>query len=316
MLPARTREPAYGLYAFCRLSDDAIDLNGGSIDALERLRRRLANIYEGRPEAAAADRAMADLVGRFSIPRALPEALLEGLAWDAGGRSYESLDTLLDYAARVAGAVGVMMTLIMGVREPDVLARACDLGVAMQLTNIARDVGEDARAGRLYLPRAWLREAGLDPEEFLRRPAISAPLKSVIARTLEVAEAFYEQALPGIAGLPLACRPAVLSAAFLYAEIGSEIRRLALDSVARRARVSCARKVVLVGSALLSAPVVRRGPSVPPLGAVAFLVRAVPSAAPPAQPPPNRAAIWDIKAQLLSVLDMFERLERAQQLGR
>ena len=97
----------------------------------------------------------------------MPDALFEGLQWDCEGRRYEDLEALHAYAARVAGAVGVMMALLMGVRDADALARACDLGVAMQLTNIARDVGEDARAGRLYLPLDWLREAGLDPAAFL-----------------------------------------------------------------------------------------------------------------------------------------------------
>ena len=88
LLPPAVRRPAYGLYAFCRLSDDAVDLAGGSPFALERLRDRLARAYDGCPLPYAADRAMADLVGRFAIPRALPDALLEGLAWDAQGRRF------------------------------------------------------------------------------------------------------------------------------------------------------------------------------------------------------------------------------------
>ena len=87
------------------------------------------------------------------MPRALPEALIDGLEWDVAGVRCEDLADVQAYAARVAGSVGAMMTVLMGVREHDVLARACELGVAMQLTNIARDVGEDARNGRLYLPR-------------------------------------------------------------------------------------------------------------------------------------------------------------------
>ncbi len=140
-------------------------------DALARLRDRLARAARGRPRPFAADRAMADPMRRSAIPPALPEALLEGLAWDAEGRCYETLDDLFDYAARVAGTVGVMMTLIMGVRSPRRWRRACDLGVAMQLTNIARDVGEDARLGRIYLPRQWLREAGVDADAWLAEPS-------------------------------------------------------------------------------------------------------------------------------------------------
>ena len=181
LLPDAVRAPATALYAFCRVADDAVDLGtgdpgtgdpGGS-GGLGGMRERLALAYAGRPLADPVDRAFADVVAEFAIPRALPEALFEGFAWDAAARRYEDLAALRAYAARVAGTVGAMMALLMGVRDPAVLARACDLGVAMQLSNIARDVAEDARAGRLYLPLAWLREGGIDPEAWLARPGPS-----------------------------------------------------------------------------------------------------------------------------------------------
>ncbi|MBV8868968.1 MAG: squalene/phytoene synthase family protein, partial [Acetobacteraceae bacterium] len=139
LLPRRVRDPAVALYAFCRLADDAIDRDKGGAAALARLRERLERAYAGRPMPIPADRALARVVARFAIPFALPHALLEGLAWDAEARRYETLDELTAYAIRVAGAVGEMMALVMGVRAPETLARACDLGVAMQFSNIARD---------------------------------------------------------------------------------------------------------------------------------------------------------------------------------
>ncbi|MDA0962938.1 MAG: squalene/phytoene synthase family protein, partial [Proteobacteria bacterium] len=142
LLPARVRDPALALYAFCRLADDAVDLQTEKADAVLRLRDRLDLVYAGRPRDAAADRAFAAVVEEFEMPRALPDALLEGLAWDAEGRRYSDISGLYAYSARVASAVGVMMTVLMRVRDADALARACDLGVAMQLTNIARDVRE------------------------------------------------------------------------------------------------------------------------------------------------------------------------------
>ena len=310
ILPDAVREPAYGLYAFCRLSDDAIDLGGGSLAALERLRERLARAYERRPLPHAADRAMADLVARFAIPRALPEALLEGLAWDAEDRRFEEFDDLLNYAARVAGTVGVMMTLIMGVRDPQTLARACDLGVAMQLTNIARDVGEDARNGRLYLPLRWLREAGVDPDAFLEAPAPGDALRAVIARLLREADALYARARHGVGRLPPACRPAILAAALFYAEIGRAVERLPGDTLAMRARVSDLRKLALLARAVATAPLLSAGPSAPPLRAVAFLIDAV--AAAPSPAPVAIARPWHIVPQFQRVLAMFERLERAE----
>ncbi|ULO25334.1 phytoene/squalene synthase family protein [Methylocystis sp. SB2] len=312
ILPSRVRAPAYGLYAFCRLSDDAVDVEGGSFSALERLRERLAGAYEGRPNPVAADRAMADLVRRYAIPRAVPEALLEGLAWDAEGRRYETLDELFDYAARVAGTVGVMMTLLMGVREPQTLARACDLGIAMQLTNIARDVGEDARAGRLYLPRCWLREAGVDPEGLLARPGATPALKSVVARLLREADVLYTRARRGIAQLPLPCRPAILAAALLYAEIGRELEgRYALDSITQRARVGGARKLALVARAGFASPWLSGGAPLPPLDAAMFLIEAI--ARHPGRP--LREADDGALPQFLRVLEIFERLERAERYG-
>ena len=163
VLPGRVRQPATALYAFCRLADDAIDASHDDPErTLDRLRKRLDDVYAGRPATDPVERAFADVVAEYSNPRELPFVLLEGFAWDAAGRRYETLGQLQDYAARVAGTVGAMMAVLMGVRDTSLLARACDLGVAMQLTNIARDVGEDARFGRLYLRIDWLREAGVD----------------------------------------------------------------------------------------------------------------------------------------------------------
>jgi phytoene synthase len=180
-LPARVRAPATALYAFCRAADDAIDLSDDQAAALDTLRARLDAIYGGRPGGDAVDRAFAAVVADFGLPRALPEALLEGFAWDVEARRYEDLPGLIGYAMRVAGTVGVMMALLMGTRDAAMLSAACDLGCAMQLTNIARDVGEDARAGRLYLPLSWLREEGIDPAAWLAEPSFTPGLDRIVA---------------------------------------------------------------------------------------------------------------------------------------
>jgi 15-cis-phytoene synthase len=313
LLPGSVRQHAFGLYAFCRLSDDAIDLAGGSFAALERLRDRLIRACDRRPLPFAADRAMAEIIRQFAIPRCVPEALLDGLEWDVRGRRYDDLPQLLDYAARVAGTVGVMMTLIMGVREPGALARACDLGVAMQLTNIARDVGEDARAGRLYLPLNWLRGEGIDPAAFVANPILTPQLQRVIARLLAEADRLYARAQAGMAELPAICRPAILAAALLYAEIGRRLESLSLDSIGHRARVPGSRKVRILGRALMRAPLLRNEPPAAPLDAAAFLVAAV--AATPAPGPRARRSGIQTVPQFLRVLEIFERLERSQQYG-
>lgn len=302
LLPERVRLPAQALYAFCRVTDDLVDRSGAPRAGLAELHNRLEAIYAGRPGPHPVDRAMADLALGLHLPRALPEALLEGFAWDLDGRRYRDLTDLRAYAARVAGVVGAMMTVLMGVRDPAVLARACDLGVAMQLTNIARDVAEDARTGRLYLPLSWLEEVGLEPEAFLARPAAGPALARILDRLLAEAEWLYRRAETGIPSLPPGCRPGIRAARLLYAEIGHELRRRGLDPSRGRTVVPARRKLLLVLAAML-ASTPRRGSvdPAPPLPEAAFLVEAA-ARAPLPNPPEVRGWVW--------ALELFARLER------
>ena len=313
LLPARIRHPATALYAFCRVADDLIDSCEGGGDtsiALAALHRRLDAIYAGRPADFPEDRALAAVVAAHRMPRLLLDRMLEGFAWDAEGRRYEDLPALEHYAARVAGTVGAMMAVLMGVRDPVVLARACDLGVAMQLTNIARDVGEDARAGRLYLPTAWLRGAGLSPDALLARPEPSAALAAIVGRLLGAAETLYRRADTGIAALPLDCRPGIFAARHLYAAIGTQIIRNGCDSVTTRARVPRGDKFRLAGRSLASAlPKLVPLPDPPllatPLLATADLVLAAASAAPRARRP-------SIEDRLVWCVTLFGELDARQ----
>lgn len=307
VLPRTVREPACALYAYCRVADDMVDGQPDPAAAVQVLSQRLDALYAGRPGPDLVDRAMAAVVQRHGIPPALPRALIEGFAWDAQGRRYETFDDLQAYAARVAGTVGAMMSLLMGVRSPAALARACDLGVAMQLSNIARDVGEDAAMGRLYLPRQWMREAGLDPDAWLARPCHSPALASVVQRLLQAAEALYTRVGEGVAELPLGCRPGINAARFLYRQIGLEVQRRGLDAVSGRAVVSRRRKLLGLAQALVMlAPA--RGAGAPPLAQTAFLVDAV-----AAWPAPAQAAgapgWWHLRTRFVRTLEIFERLE-------
>jgi len=245
LLPARVRDAATIFYAFCRVADDAVDLGDDPAAALAQLETRLDRIYDGMPIDHPVDRAMARLVVFHRLPRTVVDALIEGLAWDVDERIYETHDALLEYCMRVASAVGVAMSVLMGVRNPAALARACDLGAAMQLTNIARDVGEDARNGRIYLPRAWLRSAGIEPEALLASPRPSPALGQVVERLLASAESLYRRGEAGIALLPPDCRASIRAAARIYADIGRVIANNGHDSVTQRAYVSTPRKVWL-----------------------------------------------------------------------
>ena len=306
LLPRSISEPATALYAFCRVADDVIDLDPGA-GALDGLRDRLDRVYQDRPLAMAADRALAAVVHRYAIPRALPEALLEGFAWDREGRRYADLSALTAYAARVAGTVGAMMALLMDERRPEVLARACDLGVAMQFSNIARDVGEDARNGRLYLPLDWMREAGLDPDAWLAAPVFDSRLAMVIQRLLDSAEALYRRSESGIARLPLACRPGIGAARHIYAEIGRQVERQGLDSVSRRAVVSGRRKLALLARSVASIALPAGPVAAPALAETQFLVAAV-------MAEPGRIARAGERVRLgnrvSAMFDVFVRLEQ------
>ncbi len=316
LLPASVRAPAAAVYAFCRLADDAIDAGDDAAAELVQLRGRLDRIYAGTPDERPADRAFAAVVVRYAIPRALPAALLQGFEWDAANRRYETIEDVCDYAVRVAGTVGAMMTLLMERRAPGTLARAIDLGVAMQLTNIARDVGEDARLGRLYLPAAWLREAGIDPERFLAQPRFEPALADVVRRLLAAADGFYRRAETGIAHLPWECRFAIMAARRLYAEIGAEVARNGYDGVSRRAVVSGRRKLMLLPSAAGALLAARRDADVPALSQAAFLVDAVLEMRPSRAGEAAMPAWWNLHERWVRVLEMFERLERREQLRR
>ncbi|MFH1807295.1 MAG: phytoene/squalene synthase family protein [Pseudomonadota bacterium] len=274
LLPARVREPAAVCYAFCRVADDAVD-EGDDVDAaVAGLHARLDRIYRGQPDDDPVDRSLAVVVRDHELPEAVLRALLEGFAWDAEGRRYRTLDELEAYCARVASTVGVIMTLLMGSRDPDVLARACDLGLAMQLTNIARDVGEDARSGRVYLPLDWLAEAGLDVDELLREPRFSPALGQMVQRLLDVADGYYRRADLGIRQLPRDSRTAIRAARLIYSDIGRVIAHHQFDSVSQRAYTSKARKLWLLLRASAATLWFRRRCDEPARPAVRFLVDA------------------------------------------
>ena len=319
LLPARVRDPALALYAFCRLADDAVDetapdaANAAKARAVLRLHDRLEAVYAGRPANTPADRAFAALVEAHELPRTLPDALLEGLAWDADGRRHDSLSEVRAYSARVASAVGAMMCVLMGVRDADRLARACDLGVAMQLTNIARDVGEDARAGRIYLPMDWLAEAGIDPDRFLHDPQPIPPIRTLTERLLREADRLYQRSDPGIAALPRGCRPGIFAARHIYAGIGGVVRRQGGDSISRRAVTGTGSKLgwlaLSYGRGLVSMVTPRHATlHARPLPEVAWLV----SAATRASAAPSRSDTLIAALGVLRARDLTARAMAAQ----
>ena len=275
LLPQRVRQASVALYAFCRVADDLVDNHSSPTESLLQLQQRLDLIYAQEPLDFIEDHALSHVVNEYKLPRALLDALLEGFAWDTQTRHYPDIEALHAYGARVAGSVGAMMSWIMGARHSTTLARACELGVAMQLTNIARDVGEDARNGRLYLPLNWLQTEGIDPNEWLKNPVLTPGIQAIVGKLLNEADRLYKQSIVGVADLTPDCRAAIFAARLIYAEIGQHLRAHRLDSINQRSVVPFSRKLWLLMQAKIQAPfvVIPKKPS-QALPAIDYLVKA------------------------------------------
>lgn len=228
-----TRRSVLMLYAWCRHCDDVIDgqalgFNASPLDSaqaelrLEMLKTQTLRAWEGGEMREPAFAAFQEVALGHSIPLQLAYDHLDGFAMDVRETRYETFEDTLQYCYRVAGVVGLMMARVMGVRDDAVLDRACDLGLAFQLTNIARDIVEDARVGRCYLPGQWLAEANIHPEA-IAEPQMREPLAGLARRLVAEAEPYYASARQGLAGLPLRSAWAIASAHGVYREIGVKV---------------------------------------------------------------------------------------------
>jgi phytoene synthase len=240
-------------------------------------------------------------------------------AIDEGDDPVLALADVEAYGARVAGTVGAMMSIIMGASTETAIARASELGVAMQLTNIARDIGDDARMGRLYIPRAWFREIGMDADAWLANPVFDSRIAGFTQRLLLRADALYRRGEFGLAELPWDCRPAIQAARLVYAEIGKQLDRDGLDSVNHRTVVSTARKLALIAKATA---VALKVPSLPdvhlsPVPAIHYLVDIVSRERHPltSQKPwtlPSRS----FEERVEWMVNLFGRLEQRERISR
>jgi phytoene synthase len=262
-----TRRSVLMLYAWCRHCDDVIDgqelgfnaaprEQDNAADELAALREQTRRAYAGErmhdPAFAAFQEVALQEGGTPRIPQRFAFDHLAGFAMDVEGARYQTLDDTLRYCYHVAGVVGLMMASIMGVSDPRVLDRACDLGLAFQLTNIARDIVEDAQVGRCYVPAQWLHEAGIPVDE-VALPRHRAALAKVAARLVDAAEPYYDSALGGIADLPLRSSWAIATARKVYRQIGIVVKRRGAQAWDERAGTSKATKLRLLAEGGLQA---------------------------------------------------------------
>ena len=254
-----TRERAWLLYAWCRRGDDITDGQeaGHGMLALADAPVRVATLRRQTDAALAGVRSgdpafdgLGIVAAETGLPAAWPGALIDGFVLDAQGWRPQTEADLYRYCWHVAGVVGCMMAVVMGVGADDAatLDRACDLGMAFQLANIARDIGEDAAAGRCYLPADWLADAGIATDAVMA-PANRPALAGLAQRLAERAAAFEASARSGTAALSFRSAWAVIAAASIYGAIGREVARRGERAWDRRVSTSTAAKLGFIARA-------------------------------------------------------------------
>jgi len=252
-----TRDAACFLYGWCRYCDDQID-DGGKTENQEELTKRVKTLKKNTNSAFSFAQqrepvfvALQHIVHRYGIPAHYALELIEGMAMDARGTCYNSLKELLLYCYRVAGTVGLMMSHVMGLRDESALKHAADLGIAMQLTNIARDITEDAATGRIYLPLSWLQEAQIPTKE-IAAPEYREKLAMLSLRLLREADHYYRSGDTGLWYLSFRSACAVSAARQVYSEIGSLLLRKGTRAWDQRTYVTGSLKLWVVMRGVLS----------------------------------------------------------------
>ncbi len=244
LLPPDQRRAIQALYAFCRVSDDLVDRDGGDkASNLHDWRQR--SLSNRPPSDDLVALAWADTSARYHIPRQYAEQLLDGIASDLAPARYETFADLTHYCYAVASTVGLMVMHIVGYSGNEAIPYAVKLGVALQMTNILRDVGEDWRNGRLYLPREELTAYGLT-EADVERGVVDDRWRAFLRFQIQRTRQLFAEALPGVALLGKNSRFAIRAAAELYQAILNDIEAHDYDVFHRRARVDDRRKVALM----------------------------------------------------------------------
>lgn len=262
-----TRERAWLLYAWCRRCDDIADNQelGGELGDQSDLDERLAHIrnltaqaFAGEPTGDPAFDALGVVARECGLTPAMAEDVIAGFALDAEEWQPRTEADMMQYCFHVAGAVGVMMAVVMGVdpNDQDTLDRANDLGLAFQLSNIARDIVEDDAAGRCYLPQMWLVEQDIEPGQHTK-PHHREELAEMAARLVALVEKHEAAARVGAERLPFRSRWAVLSAARIYGAIGRKVRARGIEAWNSRTYVPRWEKALYGVRAFLSAAINR-----------------------------------------------------------
>jgi phytoene synthase len=256
VLPAPRRQAIVAVWDFCRAVDDAVDEAPAERSAVEvqRWRDEVARCFDGGEPQTPQGRAMQPLIAAFDLPRTAFEALVEGVEMDLHGRRYETFAELYEYCIRVASAVGLICVRIFGCTDPGSRQYAIDLGVALQLTNILRDVAGDLQRGRVYLPledlaRFGVHEGDLGAESMHAGHGVRSPkVKALLAFEAERARAYYARA---DAALPRADARRLVAARIMgniYRGILHRIERRGYDVFSAVIRVPRPRRALIAAT--------------------------------------------------------------------
>ncbi|PIA26677.1 hypothetical protein AQUCO_09100082v1 [Aquilegia coerulea] len=244
------RKAIWAIYVWCRRTDELVDgPNASHITpmALDRWESRLEDLFQGRPYDML-DAALSDTVGKFPVDIQPFKDMIEGMRLDLKKSRYKNFDELYLYCYYVAGTVGLMSVPVMGIAPESqattesVYNAALSLGIANQLTNILRDVGEDARRGRVYLPQDELAQAGLSDEDIFAGK-VTDKWRNFMKNQIKRARMFFDEAEKGVTQLSSASRWPVWASLLLYRQILDEIEANDYDSFTKRAYVSKANKI-------------------------------------------------------------------------
>ena len=253
VLPADKRAAIVAVWDFCRAVDDAVDEADAGTEAAQvaMWRREVSAVFEAGAPATPQGQALVPLVGRFHLPRTAFEALIEGVEMDLGPRRYETFEELYEYCVRVASAVGLMCVEIFGYRDPRARQYATELGVALQLTNILRDVAGDLARGRVYLPQEDLRRFGVT-EDDLRREAAeagggvrSAAVRALLAHQASRAREYYARAAASLPSIDARRLVAAEIMGAIYFAILEKIERSGYDVFSEVVRIPRPRRALI-----------------------------------------------------------------------
>ncbi|MBN3038549.1 MAG: phytoene/squalene synthase family protein [Candidatus Omnitrophica bacterium] len=252
-LSKEQRYSTYAVYALCRISDDAVDIKEGAftLEKLSQIKRDLQAVYNKKPLERDILLAFKETAERYAIPQVYFEELLEGVSMDLTQSRYRTFEDLYTYCYKVAGVVGLIMLKIFGYTDSRAKAYAVDLGVAMQLTNILRDIKEDFQRKRIYLPEEEMERFGVS-EHDIANSRVNQNFISLIKFQVQRARQYYDNALKGIKFIRgLRARFVALAMKDIYGAILDSIEKNRYDVYSQRAYVRIKEKWVIILKTLL-----------------------------------------------------------------